>query len=145
MRPLVYSLLFMLRSCFRTHARMQLEILALRDQLAVLQRQYKRALFSNASQNALSSFAEILPRFISKRTSHKPHKRIFSDRDLLFYWLHALGKVGAGTSLVFITPRSAVRSRPPLPYRLLIYRTVICQTLVAKLPRSLPSANTAHI
>jgi hypothetical protein len=69
---------------------MQLEIPALRHQLAVLQRQKKRALFSNASQNALSSFDEILPRFISKRTSHKPHKRIFSDRDILFYWLYAL-------------------------------------------------------
>jgi len=43
------------------------------------------------------------------------HKRIFSDRDSLFYWLYALGKVGAGTSLVFITPRSPVQARPPLP------------------------------
>jgi hypothetical protein len=60
-------------------------------------------------------FAEILPRFISKPMSHKAHKRIFSDRDPLFYWLYALGKAGAGVSLVFITPRSAVRSCPPLP------------------------------
>ena len=35
--------------------------------------------------------------------SHKAHKRIFSDRDPLFYWLYALGNVGAGSSLVFIT------------------------------------------
>jgi hypothetical protein len=34
-------------------------------------------------------FAEILPRFISKPTLHKAHKRIFSDRDPLFYWRYA--------------------------------------------------------
>jgi hypothetical protein len=34
-------------------------------------------------------FAEILPRFISKPMAHKAHKRIFSDRDPLFYWLFA--------------------------------------------------------
>src|SRR4030095_4660571 len=61
------------------------------------------------------TFAEILPRFISKPTSHKAHKRIFSDRDPLFYWLYALGDVGSRTSLGFITPRSSVRVRPPLP------------------------------
>jgi len=33
----------MLRSCFRTRANLQLEILALRHQLGVLQRQKKRA------------------------------------------------------------------------------------------------------
>src|SRR5258705_13601820 len=42
MNSVAYSLLFMLRSSFRTHARMQIEILALRHQLAVLQRQKKR-------------------------------------------------------------------------------------------------------
>ena len=61
-------------------------------------------------------FAEILPRFISNLTSHKAHKRIFSDRDPLFYWLCALPKFGATVSLVFITPRSSVRVRPPLPF-----------------------------
>jgi len=35
-----------------------------------------------------------------------------SDRDMLFYWAYALGSFGAGGSLFFITPRSAVRSRP---------------------------------
>jgi len=34
-------------------------------------------------------FAEILPRFISKPMPNKEHKRIFSDRDALFYWLLA--------------------------------------------------------
>ena len=58
----------------------------------------------------LKSFAEILPRFISKRTSHKAHKRIFSDRDPLFYWLYALGNVGTGTSLGFITQSSEAKS-----------------------------------
>jgi hypothetical protein len=57
-------------------------------------------------------FAEILPRFISKGIFHKAHKRIFSDRDPLFYCLYALGNVGAGTSLGFITPRSGVRVSP---------------------------------
>src|SRR5258708_4071179 len=61
------------------------------------------------------SFAEILPRFISNLISHIPHKRVFSDRDPLLYWLYDLYKAGAATSLGFITPRSAVRSRPPLP------------------------------
>ena len=43
MNPVAYSLLLMLRSSFQTRARMQIEILALRHQLAVLQRQKKRA------------------------------------------------------------------------------------------------------
>jgi putative transposase len=43
MNPVAYSLLYMLRSCFRTRAILQLEILALRHQLAVLQKQKKRA------------------------------------------------------------------------------------------------------
>ena len=43
MNPVAYSLLLMLRSCFRTRASLQIEILALRHQLAVLQRQKKRA------------------------------------------------------------------------------------------------------
>jgi hypothetical protein len=42
MNSVAYSLLLMLRSSFRTRARMQIEILALRHQLAVLQRQGKR-------------------------------------------------------------------------------------------------------
>jgi hypothetical protein len=61
----------------------------------------------------LEKFAEILPRFISKPTSHKPHKRTFSDRDLLFYWLYALGDVGAIASLVFITPKVGGSIPPP--------------------------------
>src|SRR5215475_10115728 len=40
---LIYSLLYMMRSCFRRRARLELEILALRHQLAVLQRQKRRA------------------------------------------------------------------------------------------------------
>ena len=43
MNAVGYSLLLMLRSCFRTRANLQLEILALRHQLGVLQRQKKRA------------------------------------------------------------------------------------------------------
>ena len=41
MKSDAYSLLFMRRSSFQTRARMQIEILALRYQLAVLQRQKK--------------------------------------------------------------------------------------------------------
>src|SRR5258705_11800137 len=36
-----------------------------------------------------------------------------SNRNPLFYWLYALPNAGAALSLVFITPRSAVRSRSP--------------------------------
>lgn len=42
MNSVAYSLLLILRSSFRTRARMQIEILALRHQLVVLQRQKKR-------------------------------------------------------------------------------------------------------
>ena len=42
MNSFVYSVILMLRSSFRTRARMQLEILALRHQLAVLERRKKR-------------------------------------------------------------------------------------------------------
>jgi Integrase core domain len=42
MNPVAYWLLLMLRSCFRTRASLQIEILALRHQLGVLQRQQKR-------------------------------------------------------------------------------------------------------
>ncbi len=48
--------------------------------------------FSAASKLARArprSFAEILPRFISKPISNNAHKRIFSDRDPLFHWLLA--------------------------------------------------------
>lgn len=43
MNPLIYSLLFMLRSWFCGRASLALEILALRHQLAVLERQKRRA------------------------------------------------------------------------------------------------------
>jgi hypothetical protein len=81
-------------------------------------------------------FAEILPRFISKPSSHNAHKRISSDRDPLFYWLYALGSVGAGTSLVFITPRSGVRVSPRYQFLHLSisYRYYSLQTVLA-LPR----------
>jgi len=42
MNSVAHSLIFMLWSSFRTRARMQIEILALRHQLAVLQRRKKR-------------------------------------------------------------------------------------------------------
>jgi len=42
MNSVAHSLILMLRSCFRTRARMQIEILALRHQLAVLQRRKQR-------------------------------------------------------------------------------------------------------
>src|SRR5258705_11539753 len=42
MNSVAFSLLFMLRSSLRTHAGMQIEILAIRHQFAVLQRQKKR-------------------------------------------------------------------------------------------------------
>ncbi len=38
---------------------------------------------------ALRNFAETLPRFNGKPISHEAHKRIFSDRDPLFYWRYA--------------------------------------------------------
>src|SRR6266542_4225168 len=71
--------------------------------------------------NGLAQFAEILPRFISKLMSLRAHKRIFFRRDPLLYWLYALHEAGAGVSQVFITPRSSVRVRPPLPIESISY------------------------
>lgn len=62
-------------------------------------------------------FAEILPRFISKPISNKGHIRIFSDRDLLIYWVFAWDSGGAWDCLVFITPRSGVKVSRPLPIK----------------------------
>jgi putative transposase len=51
MKAVLSSFLFTLRSCFRTRASMQIEILALRHQLAVLQRRTnKRASLRTADR-----------------------------------------------------------------------------------------------
>jgi len=51
MKPVLSSLVFMLRSCFQTRASMHIEILALRHQLAVVQRRTnKRPSLRNADR-----------------------------------------------------------------------------------------------
>jgi putative transposase len=53
MNPVACSLLLMLRSCFQTRASLQIEILALRHQLAVLQRQTKKRASLGATDRLL--------------------------------------------------------------------------------------------
>jgi hypothetical protein len=84
-------------------------------------------------------FSEILPRFISKLTSHKANKRIFSDRDSLFYWLYALGSFGVGFSLFFITQGREFEP-PPATNHSLPIQEFTKRRLIAALAIVLPFA-----
>jgi putative transposase len=97
MNPLVYSLLFMLRSCFRTRARMQLEILALRHQLAVLQRQKKRARLRAADRLLWVVISHLWKQWPSALLIVKPETVIGWHRKgfrLAWRWKSRAGKLG---------------------------------------------------
>src|SRR4030095_7790287 len=97
MSPLVYSLLFMLRSCFGTRARMQLEILALRHQLAVLQRQKKRARLRAADRLLWVGISHLWKQWPSALLIVKPKTVIGWHRKgfrLYWRWKSRAGKLG---------------------------------------------------
>src|SRR6266403_1326 len=87
MNSVAYSLLFMLRSSFRTHARMQIEILALRHQLAVLQRQKKRVSLRAADRLLWVLLSRIWKQWRSALVVVKPDTVIaWSRKGFRLYW-----------------------------------------------------------
>ena len=97
MNSVAYSLLFMLRSSFRTHARMQIEILALRHQLAVLQRQKKRVSLRAADRLLWVLLSRIWKQWRSALVVVKPETVIAWHRKgfrLYWRWKSRAGKCG---------------------------------------------------
>src|SRR5216683_6409207 len=87
MNSVAYSLLFMLRSSFRTHARMQIEILALRHQLAVLQRQKKRVSLRAADRLLWVLLSRIWKQWRSALIMVKPETVIgWHRKGFRLYW-----------------------------------------------------------
>src|SRR6266567_4004787 len=97
MNSVAYSLLFMLRSSFRTHARMQIEILALRHQLAVLLRQKKRVSLRAADRLLWVLLSRIWKQWRSALVVVKPETVIAWHRKgfrLYWRWKSRAGKCG---------------------------------------------------
>jgi len=97
MNSLVYSLILMLRSSFRTRARMQIEILALRHQLAVLERRKKRVRLKAADRLLWVILARFWKQWRSALVIVKPETVIAWHRKgfrLYWYWKSRAGKCG---------------------------------------------------
>jgi putative transposase len=97
MNSVAYSLLLMLRSSFRTRARMQIEILALRHQLAVLQRQKKRVSLGAADRLLWVLLSRIWNQWRSALVVVKPETVIAWHRKgfcLYWRWKSRAGKCG---------------------------------------------------
>ena len=97
MNSVAYSLLFMLRSSFRPHARMQIEILALRHQLAALQRQKKRVSLRAADRLLWVLLSRIWKQWRSALVVVKPETVIAWHRKgfrLYWRWKSRAGKCG---------------------------------------------------
>src|SRR6476620_5058102 len=97
MNSVAYSLLFMLRSSFRTHARMQMEILALRHQLAVLHRQKRRASLRATDRLLWVLLSRVWQQWRSALVVVKPETVIAWHRKgfrLYWRWKSRAGKCG---------------------------------------------------
>ena len=97
MNSVAYSLLFMLRSSVRTRAWMQIEILALRHQLVVLQRQKKRVRLGAADRLLWVLLSRIWNQWRSALIIVKPETVIAWHRKgfrLYWRWKSRAGKSG---------------------------------------------------
>jgi putative transposase len=97
MNSLVYSLILMLRSSFRTRARMQIEILALRHQLAVLEQRKKRVRLKAADRLLWVIISRFWKQWRSALVIVKPETVIAWHRKgfrLYWYWKSRAGKCG---------------------------------------------------
>src|SRR6266851_10517487 len=98
MKAVLSSFLFMLRSCFRTRASMQIEILALRHQLAVLQgRTNKRASLRTVDRLLWVILSRVWTQWCSALVIVKPEAVIAWQRKgfrLYWRWKSRAGKFG---------------------------------------------------
>jgi len=97
MNSVAYSLLLMLRSCLQPRASMQIEILALRHQLAVLQRQKKRVSLGAADRLLWVLLSRIWNQWRSALVVVKPETVIAWHRKgfrLYWRWKSRAGKCG---------------------------------------------------
>src|SRR5258705_6555432 len=97
MNSVAFSLLFMLRSSLRTHAGMQIEILAIRHQFAVLQRQKKRVSLRAADRLLWVLLSRIWNEWRSALVIVKPETVIAWHRKgfrLYWRWKSRAGKCG---------------------------------------------------
>src|SRR4030095_9333280 len=97
MNSVACSLLLMVRSSFRTRARMQIEILALRHQLAVLERQRKRARLGVADRLLWVVLSRLWTQWRSALVIVKPETVIAWHRKgfrLYWRWKSRAGKCG---------------------------------------------------
>ena len=97
MNSVAYAVIFMLWSSFRTRARMQIEILALRHQLAVLQRQKKRVSLRAADRLLWVLLSRIWKQWRSALVVVKPETVIAWHRKgfgLYWRWKSRAGKCG---------------------------------------------------
>jgi hypothetical protein len=88
MKAVLSSFLYMLRSCFRTRASMHLEILALRHQLAVLQRRTtKRPRLRTADRLLWVMFSRLWAQWRSALVIVKPETVIaWQRKGFRLYW-----------------------------------------------------------
>lgn len=86
MNSVAYSLLLMLRSSFRTRARMQIEILALRHQLAVLQRQKKRVSLSSRPFALGTAFTYLEPMALRAGSRQTGNSNCLAAKGFRLYW-----------------------------------------------------------
>src|SRR6266536_2634530 len=97
MNAVAYSLILMLRSSFRTRARMQIEILALRHQLAVLQRRKKRVRLGAGDRLLWVILSRLWKQWRSAIVIVKPETVIAWHRKgfrLYWRWKSSRGKCG---------------------------------------------------
>jgi hypothetical protein len=87
MNSVACALLLMVRSSIRTRARMQIEILALRHQLAVLERQRKRARLGAADRLLCVALSRLWTQWRSALVIVKPETVIaWHRKGFRFYW-----------------------------------------------------------
>src|SRR4029453_4386472 len=97
MNSVTYLLILMLRSTFRTRARMQIDFLALRHQLAVLQRRKKRVSLRTADRLLWVIISRFWKQWRSALVIVKPEAVIAWHRKgfrLYWYWKSRAGKCG---------------------------------------------------
>src|SRR5260370_29984210 len=153
MKAVLSSFLFMLRSCFRTRANMQIEILALRHQLAVLQaRPRKRPSLGSADRMLWIMLSRLWAQWRSALVIVKPETVIAWQRKgfrLYWRWKSRAGK--SGRPCVSREIRELIRQMstanplwgaPRVHGELLKLGIEVCQATVAKYmvrQRQLPS------
>ena len=110
MNSVACSLLLMVRSSIRTRARMQIEILALRHQLAVLERQRKRARLGAADRLLWVVLSRLWTQWRSALVIVKPETVIaWHRKGFRFYWRWKSRAGKCGRPRVSLETRELIR------------------------------------